>query len=152
MTTFGERLKTERNRLDMTQTELAEIGDVKKNAQSLYERDENPPTADYLARVAKVGVDIHYLFYGVYSDTAASQQFRELLSVLHKLSPEQQAIGFGMLSMLQSNTPDAEQNVQRANDLWRATRLYNQFLAMNDKEKQMVEIAATIMEPASPAD
>lgn len=152
MTTFGTRLKTERNRLNLTQEELATVGDVKKNAQRLYEKDENPPSSDYLARIAAAGVDIHYLFYGVYSDTVAAGQFQELLAVLHGLPVEKQAIGFGMLSMLAQNANTDQASASRANDLWRAARLYNQFLALPEKEKQMVEEALTIMKDALAPD
>lgn len=145
MTTFGTRLKIERTRIEKTQTELAAIGAVQKNAQSLYERDANSPDAAYLERIAQAGVDIHFLFYGVYSDGAANLQFKDILTALHNLSPEQQAIGFGMLSMLGSQTTK-EQSTEQAMVIWRAARLYNQFLTMDDKERQLVEAAAQIMQ------
>ncbi len=144
MSTFGTRLKNERNRLGMTQAELAAIGGVQKNAQSLYEKDANPVSSDYLANVAKVGVDIHFLFYGEYSAKSVSGHFQDLLKALLGLSPEQQAIGFGMLSMLQTDVASAEPDTRRADAIWRAVRLYNQFLAMDEKERSMVELAATI--------
>ena len=149
MSTFGTRLKNERNRLGMTQPELAAIGGVQKNAQSLYEKDANPVTSDYLEKVAKVGIDIHFLFYGEYSDKATSGHFQDLLKALLGLSPEQQAIGFGMLSMLQSGDPFGKPDTQRADEIWRAVRLYNKFLAMDEKERSMVEVAATIMDSRS---
>jgi transcriptional regulator with XRE-family HTH domain len=149
MTTFGTRLKNERTRIEKTQTELAAIGAVKKNAQSLYERDANSPDAAYLERIAVAGVDIHYLFYGVYSDTVAKLHFNDILTALHKLSPEQQAIGFGMLSMLGNQTAGEPSNAQAA-VTWRAVRLYNQFLTMDDKEQQLVEAAAQIMQSRPP--
>ena len=153
MNTFGARLKIERNRLGMTQPEMAAIGDVQKNAQITYEKDTSSPTAAYLARIGDAGVDIHFLFYGVYSDTAASQQFNDLLSVLHKLPPEHQAIAFGMLSMismLAGNASETPPNMQRADQYWRAARLFTQFCALDEKEKQMVEAAAEIMQMRKP--
>jgi transcriptional regulator with XRE-family HTH domain len=155
MQTFGARLKKERTRLGLTQTELAEIGEVQKNAQSLYERDANSPDVSYLEKIAGKGVDIHFLFYGVYSETAASRQFGDLLAVLYRLSPEQQAIGFGMLSMLQANAVAAESgatapDLTRADALWRGARLYNVFLTLAEEEKQMVEKAAEVMQIKPP--
>lgn len=150
MTTFGTRLKIERNRINKTQTELGAVAGLEKNTQSLYERDVNSPPASYLEQVAKVGVDIHFLFYGVYSEKAASQQFADLIGVLHKLKQEQQAIGFGMLSMLAAN--DGGTDLQRADALWRAARLYNQFLMLTESERQMVEGAVAAMQiPPPPA-
>lgn len=149
MTTFGTRLRTERKRLRMTQPDLAAIGNVHKNAQITYEKDASSPTAAYLARVAQAGVDIHYLFYGVYSDTSAKGQFSDLLAVLHKLPPEHQAVGFGMLSMLSmllSTDTLAQPDLTRADELWRAVRLYTQFLGLDEKEKQMVEASAKLIQ------
>lgn len=146
MSTFGTRLKIERNRLGMTQPELAEIGGVQKNAQSLYEKDVNPVGSDYLEKVAKVGVDIHFLFYGEYSDKAASLQFNDLLKALHGLSPEQQAIGFGLLSMLQTGGSAGQPDIRQAAEIWRAVRLFNKFMLMEEREKQIVECSATIMD------
>ena len=150
MTTFGTRLKIERKRINKTQTELGAVVGLEKNTQSLYERDVNSPPASYLEQIAKVGVDIHFLFYGVYSDTAASQQFSDLIAVLHKLTQEQQAIGFGMLSMLAANDGGGGTNLLRADALWRAARLYNQFLMLTEAERQMVEGAVAAMQIPPP--
>lgn len=151
MTTFGTRLQSERNRINKTQTELAALAGCEKNAQSKYERDISSPSAAYLAAVAKAGVDIHYLFYGVYSDTAAAQQFGDLIGVLHKLSPEKQAMGFGMLSMLASDGA-TEADMTHADALWRAARLYNRFLTLSEPEKRMVEGAVEVLQTPPPGN
>jgi transcriptional regulator with XRE-family HTH domain len=150
MTTFGTRLRIERESKKMTQPELAKIGGVRKNAQLLYEKDSSPPNVTYLMKIAQAGIDLHFLFYGVRSDSAASAQVKDLLTVLLNLSPEQQAIGFGMLSMLQLNAPNSAPDVRRADMIWRAVRLYNQFLGLDEKEQQMVEVAAKIMQMPPP--
>lgn len=149
MTTIGTRLRLERQRLGKTQTEMADIGGVRKNAQSHYENDSNAPDTTYLERIAKAGVDIHFLFYGEYSDAAAKGQFNDLLAALYKLSPEQQAKGFGLLSMLGSD-PASPQSSERASAIWRAVRLYNLFLTLDEKHMAMVEGAANMMQLASP--
>jgi transcriptional regulator with XRE-family HTH domain len=59
----GSRVLEERHRLGMTQPQLADAGGVSKGSQILYEKG-NPPTADYLAAVAEVGVDVHYVLTG----------------------------------------------------------------------------------------
>ena len=54
----------------MNQTELGEIGGVKKLAQHSYETGKRQPTADYLAAVAAAGIDILYVLTGVRADPA----------------------------------------------------------------------------------
>lgn len=64
MSEFHERLKEERKRTGLTQTELAEIGGVQKNAQSLYESGARKPDSDYLQAIARAGVDLGYVILG----------------------------------------------------------------------------------------
>ena len=144
MTSFGNRLKTERQRLDLTQVELAAIGNVTKNTQVSYEGDDNSPTAKYLMAVAARGVDLHFLFYGEYAQLGVSRQITELLTVLNQLPPTQQAMAFAMLNLflITPNTPQA--SVEQADEIWRAARLFKKFLHMSAKGKAMVEQAAEI--------
>lgn len=65
MNTFHERLREERERLNLTQPQLAAFGGVKKNAQGQYENGERQPKADYLQAIAAAGVDIGYLLTGI---------------------------------------------------------------------------------------
>lgn len=64
MDTIGERLRAERERLDFSQAAFGAIGGVAKRAQIRYEQGERSPDADYLAAVAKVGVDVRYVVTG----------------------------------------------------------------------------------------
>jgi transcriptional regulator with XRE-family HTH domain len=61
---FGQRLREERERLSFTQTGLAEIGGVKRLAQSQYERGTSSPTVRYLAAVAQAGVNLKLVLFG----------------------------------------------------------------------------------------
>ena len=61
---IGNRLRGERQRLDMTQTEFAEACGVTKRAQINYESDERAPTSAYLAAAAGLGIDVNYLLTG----------------------------------------------------------------------------------------
>jgi len=63
-TGFGQRLREERQRLGLTQTELAQIGGVKRLAQSQYERETSSPTVRYLAAIAGAGIRLNVLLYG----------------------------------------------------------------------------------------
>ncbi|MCU8087669.1 helix-turn-helix domain-containing protein [Shewanella sp. SM21] len=73
MTDFGTRLRDERIKLGLSQTEFGGHGGVRKNTQSKYETNERAPDAHYLAKVAKIGVDVQYVLTGesrVESDAA----------------------------------------------------------------------------------
>jgi transcriptional regulator with XRE-family HTH domain len=62
--TFGQRLREERERLQMTQQQFAELGGVKRVTQHLYEMSERHPDVRYLEALALHGVDVHYLVLG----------------------------------------------------------------------------------------
>lgn len=144
MTSFGSRLKTERQRLGLTQVELADAGDVSKNTQLAYEADDNSPTAKYLMAVAEKGVDLQYLFSGEYSSSGVSRQVAELLKVLNQLEPTQQAMAFAMLNLFLVSPKAGQAPVEQADEIWRAARLFQKFLRMSTKGKEMVELAAEI--------
>ena len=61
---FGLRLAEERKRLGLTQSQLAEIGGIKRLAQSQYERETSSPTVRYLAAIAETGVNLTQILFG----------------------------------------------------------------------------------------
>ena len=52
---IGERLREERERLDLNQEQLGAIGGVKKLSQFNYENNKRAPDTDYLVQLAKFG-------------------------------------------------------------------------------------------------
>ena len=62
--TIGERLKEERSRLGLSQTEMGAAGGVGKTTQINYEKDSGSPSAAFLAAVANLGVDVLYVVTG----------------------------------------------------------------------------------------
>ncbi|MBY4870774.1 helix-turn-helix domain-containing protein [Burkholderia anthina] len=64
MDDFEARLKRERLRLGLNQTELAALGGVQKHAQFQYEKGMRRPNSDYLSAIAAAGVDICYVLTG----------------------------------------------------------------------------------------
>lgn len=62
---FGARLKQERSRLKLTQQAFAENAGVKRVTQYLYENEDGSPNYRYIKAIADLGVDIHYLFFGI---------------------------------------------------------------------------------------
>lgn len=64
MDTIGSRLREEREKLGMNQTDFAAVGGVQKRAQVNYEAGERMPDAVYLAAVAERGADVLYVLTG----------------------------------------------------------------------------------------
>lgn len=62
---FGQRLKEERKRLNMSQADLAQIGGCQRLAQLQYESEATAPSTRYLSAIASAGVDLSYLILGV---------------------------------------------------------------------------------------
>jgi transcriptional regulator with XRE-family HTH domain len=65
MSVFHERLKEERKRLGLNQTEFAVLGGVTVDSQGNYERGSRKPDSAYLEALATHGVDVGYLFTGL---------------------------------------------------------------------------------------
>lgn len=64
----ARRLKEERERLGYLQPEFAAQGAVARNSQSRYELGNGSPTAEYFAKIARLGADVQYIVTGVRSD------------------------------------------------------------------------------------
>lgn len=61
---IGERLKSERLRLGLSQARVGSIGGVEVNAQGRYENGIRLPRADYLAAIAGLGIDVLFVITG----------------------------------------------------------------------------------------
>lgn len=113
MSEIGERLRTERRRLGMSQEEMGVAGGVTRNTQSNYEKGLRSPDAEYLAKVAGIGADVQYILTGQRSASAASLAPDEaaLLDNYRHSSPEHKAslrtVG-AALAKPQVNDGDAE--------------------------------------------
>lgn len=59
------RIKEERERLGLSQDAFAKAGGVSKRAHIYYEQGERSPSADYLAGIAEIGVDVAYIITGI---------------------------------------------------------------------------------------
>lgn len=64
MGTIGDRLRSERERVGVSQDAFAESAGVQRRTQGNYERGERFPDAEYLSRIAAVGVDVLYVVTG----------------------------------------------------------------------------------------
>lgn len=64
MSTFGYRLKEERERLGLSQTELAEKCGSTRKSQFNYESDARNPDSVYLKLLGDAGADVLYILTG----------------------------------------------------------------------------------------
>ena len=90
------RLREERERLGLSQQEMAEAGGVKKMAQWTYEKGERHPDTRYLAAIAALGADVLYILTGQRTPVAGAVPIsagdRVLLDNFHA-APEQVQAG-----------------------------------------------------------
>jgi len=119
---FGDFIRSERQRLKMTQAEFAAIGRVSKTTQVSYEANETEPQASYLARLAEAGADATWILTG---RSAPSEVKWEMLFEIRNLV-EEWAEG-----QRKSPTQEQKDNLVRS--------LYNQFCATGTIKPQEVQ-------------
>lgn len=77
--TIAGRLKLERERTGLTQTEFAALGGLSKHAQFTYEQGKRYPDAEFLQQVwQKKSVDVCFVITGKRSSVAESLSDKEL--------------------------------------------------------------------------
>lgn len=99
--TIGERLKEERSRLGLSQTDLGAAGGVGKTTQINYEKGSGSPDAKYLAAAAELGVDVLYVVTGERKPTAAgsiSTEAAKFLEVYQHIGEPDREVLFRMAS------------------------------------------------------
>ncbi|WP_426577145.1 helix-turn-helix domain-containing protein [Xenorhabdus stockiae] len=71
----------------LTQSELADIGEVHKNTQGNYENNQKFPDSKYLEKIAALGIDILYIITGVRSaQTGMSREEQKLIEHYRTMS------------------------------------------------------------------
>ncbi|WP_261168941.1 helix-turn-helix domain-containing protein [Serratia ficaria] len=92
MNTLHERLREERNRIGMNQTEFGALAGVGKTTQINYENGSRSPSADYLAAIFKYSVDIQYVVTGVKGGVVREREpidgglFLKIVTTLEKVA------------------------------------------------------------------
>lgn len=104
---IGERLREERDRLGVSQTQFAGLGEASKRAQINYEKGESSPTASYLSSIAKIGADVQYIITGVRSASLIGDEAL-LLDGFRKMDSETKR---RTLAMVYGGTPPAAKQV-----------------------------------------
>ena len=85
MNDFSRRLKEERKRLDLNQTDFGALGGVKKDAQLNYENGSRKPDLASLLALNNAGVDVFYLLTGEIVEKRLSNDERILVSAYRQL-------------------------------------------------------------------
>lgn len=96
---FFERLREERKRLKLNQTQLAALAGTTKNSQLNYEKGNVCPNAEYLAAIAEAGVDVQYVLTGQRSgEPVLKPEEKDLLAAWKNASKEIQMAVLAVLA------------------------------------------------------
>jgi transcriptional regulator with XRE-family HTH domain len=93
-------LRCERERLRLSQADLARIGGVSRNSQLAYESGKTPFTSEYLKLVTDAGVDPAHVITGVRSEGSLGDDHARLLAGFDALSPHDRATILRIISSL----------------------------------------------------
>lgn len=72
LSTLGDRLKAERERLGWTRETMASYGGVSNASQRLYDGNDRVPSVIYLLQLAKAGADFNYLLHAERAGSVAA--------------------------------------------------------------------------------
>lgn len=84
----GDRLRGERRRLGLNQSEMGEKGGVSRNSQVAYESGKTPFNSEYLSAILEQGVDIAYVLTGRRTQLLLDDEASELLGHFAAMSPD----------------------------------------------------------------
>lgn len=117
MSSLGERLRQERERLGITREKFGEISGVTGTTQTNYERDSKKPDTDYLLAIEKAGADIFYILRGEPSPKGSlAEDEQELLSSYRGLDIRGKVNALGLINSLR-NTTDKVKETYKASGI-----------------------------------
>lgn len=100
MSSIGDRLREERERLGLNQTQLAELAGTTRKSQFNYETNARKADSDYLVAVAAAGVDVLYVLTGEKAGSPAASLTAEeqtMLAYFREASKEVRRAALGAL-------------------------------------------------------
>ncbi|AOJ37110.1 transcriptional regulator [Burkholderia sp. AU33423] len=100
MNDFEVRLKRERLRLGLNQTELAVLGGVQKHAQFQYEKGMRRPNSDYLSAIALAGVDVWYVLTGEESARLENPDEQRIVSGFRALDARKREVILALIEAI----------------------------------------------------
>lgn len=112
METSGRRLKEERQRIGLSQEELAVLVGKTKGTQSRYESESLSPDSGYWAAIAAAGVDVQYVLTGRRSGAVLSPEEESLLAGYRKLDLKGRAGVLALINGLQPAAPAGEVKIK----------------------------------------
>ena len=77
MVFIGDRLKEERDRLGLTQEQMAGRLGVTQKTQGLYDRSQREPKSDYLDAMVALGGDVLYVLTGEPTNEYGTSEMQE---------------------------------------------------------------------------
>ena len=109
---IASRLKDERERLGLTQTEMASHAGVGRKTQFNYETGERLPDAGYLAAVDALGVDVQYVVTGRSAHTSREVSLKDgeatLLESYRALDKRGQAAVLAVIATMSEPEPSSK--------------------------------------------
>ena len=85
--TFPERLKEERKRLKLNQTQFAAAAGVTKQSVFAYEKGLRKPDSDFLEKAAALGADVGYIVSGQRGPVPLTPEETALLALYRAAPP-----------------------------------------------------------------
>lgn len=120
---ISDRLREEREKLQLSQTAIAEIGGVQKRAQINYESGERLPDAGYLAAIAAAGADVRYILTGQRDGPAPvvlSAEEQTMVAYMREAPAQLRKAALGVL--LSGSAPAAGNTVKVSRSLFSSAR------------------------------
>lgn len=115
---IGDRIKSERERLNITQSDMGKAANVTKRSQINYEQGVRVPDANYLAAISELGADISYIVTGKQSAkphmndkgrlTSAIRAVETGLELINKVMPPDKKAELIMLAYDLMSEPEAD--------------------------------------------
>jgi transcriptional regulator with XRE-family HTH domain len=96
---IGARLRTERERLGLSQSDFAAQTGVTRNTQANYEAEERSPDANYLAAAGSLGVNVPFVLVGKTLSAEVSAREIDFLDKFRQCTP---AVQSGIYALMQT--------------------------------------------------
>lgn len=94
MSSFGHRLRMERQRLGISQEQVAEATGMKRTSQWSYESDRSMPSVEFLAGVARLGMNVSFLLAGIGINEPESVVEERPSTWASRLRDQRESLGF----------------------------------------------------------
>ena len=115
MLQISDFLKSERERLGLTQEEIASKCGVSKRTYIYYEQGERVPNTDFLAALTQIGGDVMYVLSGIRGVAQLSSLENMVLNAFNALNDEEKLQALGFLTGLKGQKSSGVSQVAHGN-------------------------------------